>query len=562
VSSTVRTGDLTRLLGHEQAALLRSGEVSSRDLAAAHLEVAERQNRALNAWLAFDREGAFAQADAADARLAAARTEGAAAVAALHPLLGLPVALKDLVSVAGGQCTAGSRILEGYIAPYDAHVTERLRDAGAVLIGKTNMDEFAMGSSNEWSAFGPVSNPWDLDSVPGGSSGGSAAAVAAFHAPFAIGTDTGGSIRQPAALSGIVGLKPTYGRVSRYGIVAFASSLDQIGPLARDSRDAAALIHAVAGRDDRDSTSAPVPVPDGLLNLPASDDEAAGWLRGKRLGLPAEYFVKGMEPGVETRIREAVDALESAGATIEEVSLPHTDYGLATYYIVVPAEASANLARYDGVRYGHSVRLPGGDFIADYLATRGEGFGPEVKRRIMLGTYALSAGYYDAFYLKAQKVRTLIKRDFDDVFARGIDALVAPTSPSVAFKFGARTADPVAMYLSLVGARGAPIRARLRGTDRRRRLAAPRTRAARARERPDRPNAEGARRPPRRGIGRVARIETRARLPPSPRRARSGQQLGLESRAWTFLESPSTNANVSPEMVNVPVRKTSFCRAV
>jgi aspartyl-tRNA(Asn)/glutamyl-tRNA(Gln) amidotransferase subunit A len=442
------TTELTRLLGHEMAASLRAGEVSSRDLTEAHLAAAERQNHALNAWLSIDREAALAQADAADARVAAARAEGPAAVDALHPLVGLPVALKDLVSVAGGQCTAGSRILEGYVAPYDAHVTERLRDAGAVFLGKTNMDEFAMGSSNEWSAFGPVSNPWDMDRVPGGSSGGSAVAVAAYHAPFGIGTDTGGSIRQPAALTGTVGLKPTYGRVSRYGIVAFASSLDQIGPFARDSRDAAALLHAVAGRDDRDSTSAPVPVPDELLRLPQGDDEAAAWLKGKRLGLPAEYFVKGMEPGVEVRIRESVDALEAAGATVEEVSLPHTDYGLATYYIVVPAEASANLARYDGVRYGHSVRLEGGEYIADYLATRGEGFGPEVKRRIMLGTYALSAGYYDAFYLKAQKVRTLIKRDFDEVFARGIDALVAPTSPSVAFRFGARTADPVAMYLS------------------------------------------------------------------------------------------------------------------
>jgi aspartyl-tRNA(Asn)/glutamyl-tRNA(Gln) amidotransferase subunit A len=440
--------DTTRLRGHQLAERLRQGEVSSREVTLAHLDAAERQNHALNAWLQIDRDGALAQADAADARLSVARDEGREALEALHPLLGLPVALKDLVSVAGGQCTAGSRILAGYVAPYDAHITERLRDAGAVILGKTNMDEFAMGSSNEWSAFGPVSNPWNLDMVPGGSSGGSAAAVAAFHVPFGIGTDTGGSIRQPAALSGIVGLKPTYGRVSRYGIVAFASSLDQIGPLARDSRDAAVLLHAVAGRDDRDSTSAPVPVPDDLLRLPSSDDEAAGWLRGKRLGLPKEYFVKGMEPGVEARIREAVADLERAGATIEEVSLPHTDYGLATYYIVVPAEASANLARYDGVRYGHSVRLPGGDFIADYLATRGEGFGPEVKRRIMLGTYALSAGYYDAFYLKAQKVRTLIKRDFDEVFGRGIDALVAPTSPSVAFKFGARTADPVAMYLS------------------------------------------------------------------------------------------------------------------
>ena len=442
------TTDVTRLLGHELSGRLRTGDVSSRELTLAHLEVAERQNHALNAWLVIERDGALAQADAADTRLAAARAEGPRAVEELHPLLGLPIALKDLVSVKGGQCTAGSRILAGYVAPYDAHVTERLRDAGAVILGKTNMDEFAMGSSNEYSAFGPVSNPWDLDSVPGGSSGGSAAAVAAYHAPFGIGTDTGGSIRQPAALSGIVGLKPTYGRVSRYGIVAFASSLDQIGPLARDARDAAVLLHAVAGRDDRDSTSAPVPVPDDLLRLPDSDDEAASWLRGKRLGLPREYFVKGMEPGVEARIREAVTALEAAGAKIEEVSLPHTDYGLAAYYIVVPAEASANLARYDGVRYGHSVRLPGADFIADYLATRGEGFGPEVKRRIMLGTYALSAGYYDSFYLKAQKVRTLIKRDFDEVFESGIDALVAPTSPSVAFKFGARTADPVAMYLS------------------------------------------------------------------------------------------------------------------
>jgi aspartyl-tRNA(Asn)/glutamyl-tRNA(Gln) amidotransferase subunit A len=440
--------EVTRLRGHELATRLRTGELSSRDITLAHLDRAERQNHALNAWLVIEREKALAEADAADARLAAARAEGTEALDALHPLLGLPVALKDLISVAGGQCTAGSRMLEGYVAPYDAHITERLRDVGAVILGKTNMDEFAMGSSNEYSGFGPVSNPWDLDTVPGGSSGGSAVAVAAYHAPFGLGTDTGGSIRQPAALTGTVGLKPTYGRVSRYGIVAFASSLDQIGPFARDARDAAALLHVVAGRDGRDSTSAPVPVPDELLQLPGSDDEAAAWLRGKRLGLPAEYFVKGMEPGVEARIREAVDTLEDAGATIEEVSLPHTDYGLATYYIVVPAEASANLARYDGVRYGRSIRLPGADFIADYLATRGDGFGPEVKRRIMLGTYALSAGYYDAFYLKAQKVRTLIKRDFDEVFESGIDALIAPTSPSVAFKFGARTADPVAMYLS------------------------------------------------------------------------------------------------------------------
>ncbi len=442
------TPDPTRAFTHEMAAALRAGEVSARELAEAHLGAAERQNHALNAWLVIDREGALAQADVADVGLAAARRDGPEALDALPALYGIPIALKDLISVEGGQCTAGSRILEGYRAPYDAHITERLRAAGAVFLGKTNMDEFAMGSSNEYSAYGPVSNPWDLDTVPGGSSGGSAAAVAAHHAPLSLGTDTGGSIRQPAALCGIVGMKPTYGRVSRYGIVAFASSLDQIGPFARDARDAAALLHAIAGRDARDSTSAPVPVEDELLHLPGSDDEAVAWLRGKRFGLPREYFVAGMDPDVERRIRESVAFLQEAGASVEEVSLPHTDYGLATYYIVAPAEASANLARYDGVRYGQSRRLDGADFIADYLATRGECFGAEVKRRIMLGTYALSAGYYDAFYLKAQKVRTLIKRDFDEVFATGIDALVAPTSPSVAFRFGSKTADPVSMYLS------------------------------------------------------------------------------------------------------------------
>jgi aspartyl-tRNA(Asn)/glutamyl-tRNA(Gln) amidotransferase subunit A len=439
--------DLTRLLAHDMADLLRSGEVSARELALAHLERAERQDHGLHAWLVLDRDGALAAADAADARLGTARAEGAAALDALHPMLGIPVALKDLVSVADAQCTAGSRILKGYRAPYDAHITERLRAAGAVILGKTNMDEFAMGSSTEHSAFGPTANPWALDRVPGGSSGGSAAAVAAFHAPVALGTDTGGSIRQPAALTGIVGLKPTYGRVSRYGIVAFASSLDQIGPLARDARDAAALLHAVAGRDERDSTSSPEPVPDDLVRLPADDDAAAGALRGVRLGLPREYFVPGMEPGVEALVHRAVADLKAAGAVVEEVSLPHTEFGLATYYIVAPAEASANLARYDGIRYGPRLG-DGRDVLADYLATRGGGFGPEVKRRIMLGTYALSAGYYDAYYLKAQKVRTLIKGDFDALWAQGFDALVAPTSPTVAFRFGARLDDPVAMYLS------------------------------------------------------------------------------------------------------------------
>jgi len=438
---------LTELYAHDMADALRSGSVSARELAAAHLARTHRTDRGLHAWLSIDDERALAEADAADARLAAARAEGSAAVAALHPMHGVPVALKDLVSVRGGQATAGSRILEGYRAPYDAHITERLRAAGAVILGKTNMDEFAMGSSTEHSAYGPTSNPWDLGRVPGGSSGGSAAAVAAFQTPVSIGTDTGGSIRQPASMCGITGMRPTYGRVSRYGIVAFASSLDQVGPFARDARDAAALLHAVAGHDERDSTSAAIPVPDDLLTLPTDDDEAAAWLRGKRFGLPNEYFVSGMEPGVEARIREAVAALEAAGAIVEPVSLPHTDYGLAAYYIVAPAEASSNLARYDGVRFGHSAR-GGGDYLSDYLATRGGGFGPEVKRRIMLGTYALSAGYYDAFYLKALKVRTLIKRDFDLLWGQGFDALVAPTAPSVAFKFGAKTADPVEMYLT------------------------------------------------------------------------------------------------------------------
>ncbi len=438
--------DSTRLHAHQLAELLRTGELSSREVTVAALDAARAGNRALNAWLSIDDERALAEADTADARLAAARRDGPTALDALHPLLGVPVGLKDLVSLSGGQCTAGSRILEGYRAPYDAHIVERLHDVGAVIVGKTNMDEFAMGSSTEHSAYGPTANPWDLDRVPGGSSGGSAAAVAAFHVPLAIGTDTGGSIRQPAALTGIVGLKPTYGRVSRYGIVAFASSLDQIGPFARDARDAAALLHAVAGRDERDSTSAPVPVPDELLHLAVSDDAAAAGLRGKRLGLPKEYFVAGMEPGSATRVRGAVAVLEAAGAIVEEVSLPHTDYGLATYYIVAPAEASANLARYDGIRYGPGAS--DGDVLANYLATRGRGFGDEVKRRIMLGTYALSAGYYDAYYLKAQKVRTLIKADFDAVWAAGFDAIVAPTSPGVAFRFGAKMADPVAMYLN------------------------------------------------------------------------------------------------------------------
>ncbi len=441
------SSQLTRLHAHEMARGLRSGDFSARELTDAHLETIRTTDGPLHAWVFLDEAEARRQADSADLRLAEARREGEAALAAVPGLLGIPVALKDLVLTRGQPSTAGSRILEGWKSPYDAHISERLKDAGAVLPGKTNMDEFAMGSSTEFSAWGPTANPWDLERVPGGSSGGSAVAVAAYHVPLGIGTDTGGSIRQPAALTGTVGMKPTYGRVSRYGIVAFASSLDQIGPFGRDVRDTALLMATLAGRDERDSTSAPIPVPDYPAELAQGDDEAAAALHGVRLGLPKQYFVKGMEPGVEARVREAVAALADAGAEIVDVDLPHTDYGLATYYIIAPAEASANLARYDGVRYGHSARLDGADYIADYLATRGSGFGAEVKRRIMLGTYALSAGYYDAYYLKAQKVRTLIKSDFDKAFET-VDAIVAPTSPTVAFRFGARLADPVSMYLS------------------------------------------------------------------------------------------------------------------
>ena len=425
------------------AALLREGEVSSVELLDAHLGAIAASDTAIHAWLAVDTDRAHAAAQAADSRFVTARREGPAALDDLPALLGIPVGLKDLVMARGRQATAGSRILEGFVAPYDAHIVERLDAAGAVIVGKTNMDEFAMGSSTEHSAYGPTANPWDLSRVPGGSSGGSAAAVAARHVPLAIGTDTGGSIRQPASLTGTVGMKPTYGRVSRFGIIAFASSLDQVGPFARDTRDAALLLAAVAGHDERDSTSAPRPLPDLAAALPAADDAAAAVLQGVRLGLPRQYFVEGMEAGVERCIREAVAQLAAAGAEIVEVDMPHTEYSLATYYIVAPAEASANLARYDGIRYGLAVRQ--GDVLGDYLATRDQGFGPEVKRRLMLGTYALSAGYRDAYYIKAQKVRTLIKADFDAAF-ESVDALVAPTSPTVAFRIGANLDDPVAMY--------------------------------------------------------------------------------------------------------------------
>jgi len=424
----------------EVAGLLAAGEVSAVDLVRACLARIERDGERLNTFLATRPEQALADAEAADR----ARADGDD-----RPLLGIPYALKDIFvtraldddgrPIAGGlPTTAGSRILEGYRSPYAGSAEERLRAAGAILLGKTNCDEFAMGSSNENSAYGPVRNPWDERTVPGGSSGGSSAGVAGGEAFFALGTDTGGSIRQPASLTGIVGMKPTYGRVSRYGMVAFASSLDQCGPLTRSVRDTAVVLGAVAGHDPRDSTSVDVPVPDYLANL-------GDGVRGLRLGVPREYFVAGMEPGVEAAVRAAIGLLEELGAEIVEVSLPSTDLGLATYYIIGPAEASANLARYDGVKYGRSAGED--DLLDNYLRTRGAGFGPEVKRRIMLGTYALSAGYYDAYYVKAQQVRTLIKAEFDRVLA-DVEALLAPTSPSVAFPIGAKVDDPLLMYLN------------------------------------------------------------------------------------------------------------------
>jgi aspartyl-tRNA(Asn)/glutamyl-tRNA(Gln) amidotransferase subunit A len=380
------------------------------------------------------RERAEEQACKADARLASGDDA---------PLLGVPMILKDVLTTRGIRTTAGSKILENFIPVEDGTITRRLAEAGTVLLGKSNMDEFAMGSSTENSGYFPSRNPWDLERVPGGSSGGSAAAVGAEFAPFALGTDTGGSIRQPGALCGVVGFKPTYGRVSRYGLIAFASSLDQIGPFTRTVEDCALVMNAIAGYDPCDSTSLQAPVPDYTAVL-GSDHS----VKGMRLALPREYFsVEGMEPAVDAAVKKAIEQLESLGAELGEVSLPHTQYGLATYYLIAPAECSANLARYDGVKYSLSIREPGSGLWDVYERSRGQGFGREVKRRIILGTYALSSGYYDAYYLKAQKVRTLIKQDFDNVFER-FDAVVGPTAPGVAFPLGAKTQDPLAMYLN------------------------------------------------------------------------------------------------------------------
>lgn len=408
---------------------LDAGDITSEELTRAFFERIAAVENNVRAFLDITEESALEQARQADAE----RTSGGTR----SPLHGIPIGVKDVISTKGVTTTCGSKMLENYVPPFDATVIERLKAAGAITLGKLNCDEFAMGSSTENSAFFVTRNPWDTERVPGGSSGGSAAAVAACEAPGTLGTDTGGSVRQPAALCGITGLKPTYGRVSRYGLVAFGSSLDQIGPMAWTVRDVAMMLGVIAGHDPLDSTSAPQPVPDYLANL-------TGDIRGLRVGVPKEYFVEGMQPGVESTVRAAIETLREQGAEIIEISLPHTKYALPVYYIIAPAEASANLARFDSVRYG--LHVEGEDYWQTLEKTRGQGFGPEVRRRIMLGTYALSAGYYDAYYKRAQQVRTLIRRDFQQAFQQ-VDVIAAPTAPSVAFKIGENTDDPLAMYL-------------------------------------------------------------------------------------------------------------------
>jgi len=424
------TRELWRLTAHEAHELLRRREITSVELTESVLRRIEAVEPAVHAYITITAELALQQAREADERFAA----GAAT-----PLTGIPVAVKDVIVTKGVRTTAGSRMLENFIPPYDSHVVERLRRAGAVIVGKANMDEFAMGSSTERSAFGPTRNPWSLDRVPGGSSGGSAAAVAAGECLVALGSDTGGSIRQPAALCGVVGLDPTYGRVSRYGLIAFGSSLDQIGPIGRDVQDVATMLDCIGGHDPRDSTSNPEPMPDMRHYLGRE-------IRGMRIGVPQEYFATGIEPGVREAVERALRTFEDLGCIVEECSLPSTKYALAVYYLIAPSEASANLARYDGGKYGFSDRSHG-SMWENMEHTRAKGFGDEVKRRIMLGTYALSAGYYDAYYLKAQKVRTIIHREFAQAFER-YDVLATPTSPVVAFPLGSRLDDPYTMYLA------------------------------------------------------------------------------------------------------------------
>lgn len=413
----------------ELRSLLSRRELSARDALTACLERIKKVDPEVKAFLSYDEADAVAQADEADRQLKAGANK---------PLLGVPIALKDVFAVRGHRLNCASKILGNFVSPYDATVVTKLREAGAILFGRLNMDEFAMGSSTENSAFFTTRNPWDTTRIPGGSSGGSAAAVAADECIATLGSDTGGSIRQPAALCGCVGLKPTYGRVSRFGLVAFASSLDQIGPFTKNVGDAATLLTVISGHDKLDSTSVPEPVPDYGASLD-------GNIRGLKIGLPKEYFIEGLAPEVKSAVDAAVKKLNELGAEVVEISLPHTDYAAATYYIIAPAEASANLARFDGIRYG--ARVNGADPIELYSKTRGQGFGPEVKRRIILGTYVLSSGYYDAFYLRAQKVRTLIRQDFLKAFEK-VDVIATPTTPTPAFKAGEKTDDPIQMYLS------------------------------------------------------------------------------------------------------------------
>jgi aspartyl-tRNA(Asn)/glutamyl-tRNA(Gln) amidotransferase subunit A len=429
--------DLTKLTASEIAGLVAGGETSAVEVAQAHLDRIAAVDDRVHAFLHVDTEGALAAARAVDERRAAGEELG--------PLAGVPVAVKDVLTTKGVPTTVGSKILEGWRPPYDSTIVERLRAAGTVMLGKTNMDEFAMGSSTEYSAYGPTRNPWDLERIPGGSGGGSAAALAAYEAPLSIGSDTGGSIRQPGAVTGTVGAKPTYGGTSRYGLVAFSSSLDTPGPCARNVLDAALLHQVIAGHDPRDSTSIPAPVPDvvGAARLGATGD-----LTGVKLGVVTELTGEGAEPGVMAAFREAVEALAKLGAEIVEVSCPHFTYALPAYYLIAPSECSSNLARFDGVRFGLRVGDDGNRSLEEVMSlTREAGFGPEVKRRIMIGTYALSSGYYDAYYGQAQKVRTLITRDFTAAFEQ-VDALISPTTPFVAFPIGARTSDPYQMYLA------------------------------------------------------------------------------------------------------------------
>jgi aspartyl-tRNA(Asn)/glutamyl-tRNA(Gln) amidotransferase subunit A len=434
---------LYELCAHQASKLLSSGEVTSVELTRATLERIDQIDPQVHAYLALLADKALVQAAQADQM----RREAGPELDGRMPLLGVPVAIKDVICVAGAPTTCGSRILEGFVPPYDATVVTKIRAAGGVIVGKTNTDEFAMGSSTENSAYFPTRNPWDLERVPGGSSGGSAAAVASRMAPVALGSDTGGSVRQPAALCGIVGVKPSYGRVSRYGLVAYASSLDQIGTLARDVTDAALLLSVIAGYDARDSTSMSLPVPDYVASLTKLSAQGLALdLRGVRVGVPREYWGEGLQKEVQDAVRAAIEQLADLGAEVREVSLPHTDYALPAYYLIAPAECSANLARYDGVRYGLSTP-DAPDIWEAYRQTRERGFGPEVKRRVIMGAFALSAGYYDAFYLKAQKVRTLIKQDFDRAFQE-VDVIVGPTSPTTAFKIGEKVDDPLQMYLS------------------------------------------------------------------------------------------------------------------